>query len=80
MIEMTVVGLFVAIKRWKEGSLRSMADRATSSYADLCRSYCQPLPLKHLKSCRCLNLQQVFTFAMEVVEEENEKAAGEEVK
>jgi len=80
IVEMTV-GLFVAIKQMegKDLSALSMADQVTS-YADLVQKLLPTVSPEVLEKLSLPQLQQVFTFAMEVVEEENEKAAGEEAK
>ncbi|EJO1267809.1 hypothetical protein NQ946_004509, partial [Salmonella enterica subsp. enterica serovar Anatum] len=51
-----------------------------TAYADLVRKVIPSVPDVVLEKLTVPQLQQIFTFAMEVIDEENEKAAGEEAK
>ncbi|HHT0105969.1 TPA: hypothetical protein ACTXAP_005401, partial [Raoultella planticola] len=50
------------------------------AYAELVRKVIPSVPDSVLEKLTVQQLQQIFTFAMEVIDEENEKAAGEGAK
>ncbi|ELD1608239.1 hypothetical protein HVX40_24270 (plasmid) [Escherichia coli] len=80
IVEMTV-GLFVSIKQMEGQDLENMSpvDQVTA-YAELVRKVIPSVTNEVLEKLTVPQLQQIFTFAMEVIDEENEKAAGEEAK
>ncbi len=80
IVEMTV-GLSVSIKQMEDKDLMNMSpvDQVTA-YAELVRKVIPSVPDSVLEKLTVQQLQQIFTFAMEVIDEENEKAAGEGAK
>ncbi|HAN7101733.1 TPA: hypothetical protein IF316_004280, partial [Escherichia coli] len=80
IVEMTV-GLFVSIKQMEGKDLMNMSPvEQVTAYADLVRKVIPSVPDEVLEKLTVPQLQQIFTFAMEVIDEENEKAAGEGAK
>lgn len=79
IVEMSV-GLFAEIKRFEGSEIDSMsiADQV-AAYAVLVQKLI-PLPQNVLDDLSVINLQQIFTFALNVADETNEAAAGDEVK
>ncbi len=76
------VGLLFPSSRWKvnnETVNMSPVEQVTA-YADLVRKVIPSVPDEVLEKLTVPQLQQIFTFAMEVIDEENEKAAGEGAK
>lgn len=80
IVEMTV-GLFVSIKQieGKDLSSMSIADQVTT-YADLVQQILPSVTPETLQKLSLPQLQKIFTFAMQAVEEENEAAAGDDAK
>ncbi len=75
------VGLFVSIKQMEGKDLQNMSTvEQVTAYADLVRKVIPSVPDAVLEKLTVPQLQQIFNFAMEVIDEENEKAAGEEAK
>ncbi len=68
------VGLFVSIKQMEDKDLMNMSpvDQVTA-YAELVRKVIPSVPDSVLEKLTVQQLQQIFTFAMEVIDEENEK-------
>jgi len=80
IVEMTV-GLFVSIKQMEGKDLQNMSPvEQVTAYADLVRKVIPSVPDAVLEKLTVPQRQQIFTFAMEVIDEENEKAAGEGAK
>lgn len=80
IVEMTV-GLFVSIKQMEGKDLQNMSPvEQVTAYADLVRKVIPSVPDTVLEKLTVPQLQQIFTFAMEVIDEEHEKAAGEGAK
>ena len=77
--EMTV-GLFAKVKAFegKDIEAMSMLDQV-EAYAELAEVI-PDVPKEVINRLRIPQLQQIFSFAMEQAEEENEAAAGEDVK
>ncbi|MDK1925310.1 hypothetical protein MKR02_21805 [Klebsiella sp. K4-41] len=80
IVEMSV-GLFAEIKRFEGSEIESMsiADQV-AAYAVLVQKLIPSLPQNVLDDLSVINLQQIFTFALNVADETNEAAAGDEVK
>ena len=74
IVEMTV-GLFVSIKQMEGKDLMNMSPvEQVTAYADLVRKVIPSVPDEVLEKLTVPQLQQIFTFAMEVIDEENEKS------
>lgn len=78
--EMTV-GLFAKVKSFEGKDIESMSmvDQV-GAYAELVAEVIPDVPREVINRLSIPQLQQVFSFAMEQAEEENEAAAGEDVK
>jgi hypothetical protein len=75
------VGLFAKVKAFegKDIEAMSMLDQV-EAYAGLVSEVIPDVPKEVINRLSIPQLQQVFSFAMEQAEEENEAAAGEDVK
>jgi hypothetical protein len=80
IVEMTV-GLFVAVKQLEAKDIEKMAPAdQVIMYTDLVRKLIPSVPEDVVSRLTVPQLQKIFTFAMEAIEEENEAAAGDEAK
>ncbi|MFY0176182.1 hypothetical protein [Raoultella ornithinolytica] len=78
--EMTV-GLFAKVKAFEGKDIESMSmlDQV-EAYAGLVAEVMPDVPQEVINRLSIPQLQQIFAFAMEQADEENEAASGEEVK
>lgn len=78
--EMTV-GLFAKVKAFESADIEAMSMlEQVETYASLVSEVIPDVPAEVINRLSIPQLQQIFTFAMEQAEEENEAGAGDDVK
>ena len=80
IVEMSV-GLFAEIKRFESADIENQPIAAqVGAYADLVKQIVPSLTDKELNKLTIIQLQKIFSFALNMAEEVNEASAGEEAK